>query len=137
MTSFVVVFPLRLRHLQNKVFEHSNSLFWWRKSLATHFFFMCGNKEKSLVVKSGVYGVWPFNKVLIWADVWERALAWWTMIRLLYFVFQITRKTLGKQIGVYHSTMLKWNSRHMTVICVVYSDLKKLIWQKNWIIVTR
>ena len=36
--SFLFVFPLRLKHLQNIVFEHYNSIFWWRKSLTTHFF---------------------------------------------------------------------------------------------------
>ena len=32
------LFPLRLRHFQNMVFERFNSIFWRRKSLSTHFF---------------------------------------------------------------------------------------------------
>ena len=106
------VFPLRLRHLQNKVFEHSNSIFWWRKTLTTHFIMMYGNKEKSLGAKSGLYGggpinstFWPVNMALIWADVWELALPRWTMICLLLFVFRMSPKVLGKQIVVYQSEL--------------------------------
>ena len=62
---------------------------------------MCGNKNKSLSTKSGLYGGWAINskfctveKALIWADVWELTLAWWTIIRLLLFVFQISPKKL-------------------------------------------
>ena len=99
-------------------FEHSNRFFWWRKSLTTHFFLMCGNKEKSLGVK--LYGGWPINstfwpvkKTLVWTDMWEPALSWWTMIRLLLFVFRISPKTLGKQIVVHNSevTVLRYSSR--------------------------
>ena len=42
----------------------------------------CGNKEKSLGAKSGLYGgwrinltFWPVNKVLIWAEVWKHGIA--------------------------------------------------------------
>ena len=69
------------------------------------FFLMCSNKKKS-----GLYGGWPINsmfwpikKALLWADVWEFALPWWTIIRLLLFVFRISPKNLGKEIVVYHS----------------------------------
>ena len=68
------------------------------------FFLMCGNKNKSLGAKSGLYGGWPINstfwpvkKAPVSADVWELALLWWTMIRLLLFVFRISTKNLGKQ----------------------------------------
>ena len=40
------------------------------------------------------------------------ALSWWTMIRLLLFVYRISPKTLGKQIVVFHSelTVLRCSS---------------------------
>ena len=37
-TGICVFFPVRLRYLQNMVFERFNSIFWRRKSLSTHFF---------------------------------------------------------------------------------------------------
>ena len=99
-------------------FERFNSIFWQRKS-----FLMCGNKKKSLGAKSGLCGgwpinstFWPVNKALIWADVWELALSWWTMIRLLLVVFRISPQMLGKQILVYHLelTVPRCSSGHMT-----------------------
>ena len=40
--------PHTSTHLQNMVFDHSDSIFWRRKSLSTRFFLMCGKKKKSL-----------------------------------------------------------------------------------------
>ena len=80
---------------------------------------MCGNKNKSLGAKSRLYGGWPINSrfwpvkmALVWADVWELALSWCRMIRLLLFVFRISPKISGKQIVVYHSelTVLRCSS---------------------------
>ena len=76
-------------------------------------FLICCNKKKSLGAKSELYVGWPFNstfwpvqKSLDWADVWELALSWCMMIRLLLFVFRISPKTLGKHIVVYHSELI-------------------------------
>ena len=61
----------------------------------------------------GLYGEWPINstfwpvkKALGWADVWELALSWWPMIRLI--------KQIVVPLRINHPTMLKWNSRHLT-----------------------
>ena len=80
---------------------------------------MRGNKENSMGAKPGLYGgwainspFWPVKKAPVWLDVWEFALSWCTVIRLLLFVFRISAKILGKQIVVYHSklTVLRCSS---------------------------
>ena len=76
-TSYRALFPLRLRNLQDMVFERFNSIFWRRKSSTTHFLSWCAAMKRSH----------------------------WTMIPLLLFVFRIWPKILDKQIVVYHSEL--------------------------------
>ena len=113
------VFQLRLRRYSLKTwFLNTPTVFSGDEN-----FLMCGNKEKSLVAKSGLYGgwpinstFWPVNKVLIWADVWELALSCWTMIqpslvRFLKFSEDFRQTNCGVPLRTDRSKMLKWNSR--------------------------
>ena len=79
--------------LQKLVFDENRS--------PRNIFLMCANKKKSLDAKSGLCGgwlisstFWQVKKELIWSDVRELALSFWTRILLFLFVFRISPKKL-------------------------------------------
>ena len=72
------------------------------KRWALTLFFTYGNKKKSFGGKSQLYGgwliksmFWVLKNAVVWADVWERALSSWRVIRLrrLFSLF------LGRQLA--------------------------------------
>ena len=82
--------------LATKIFDHA-------------FFSWCAGIKRSHWVPSQGWTAnstfWPVRKALVWADVWELTLAWWTMMRNPLLFFWNSPKTLGKQIVVYHSEL--------------------------------
>ena len=107
--------PLWLRYRQNMHSERINRFFRNLKTLTSHFILYVReekpeSRKKSFGVKPGLYGGWLINSMFsafknagVRADVWELALSWWRVIRLLGLVFLISWMTTGKQMLVYHS----------------------------------
>ena len=105
------------------------SLFRCRKKLTSNFFFTYGNKTSLFVSKSSLIRRMTHQiDAVVWADVWELALLWWRVIRLLRFVFLISWMTTGRQMVVYHSelTVLRCSSGTIAT-CPVFPKKQAII----------
>ena len=72
---------------------NASTAFWGvEKCWPFILFFTYGNKKKSFGAKSGQYGgwliksmFWVLKNAVVWADVWELALSWWSW-RLVFLI---------------------------------------------------
>ena len=74
---------------------------------------------------------WVLQNAVVWADVWELALSWWRMIRLLRLVFLISWKTTGQQMAVYHSefNVLRCSSGTIATFPVFPKNRQSFAWK--------
>ena len=91
--------------------------------LALTCFLMCGSKKKSLDTKSRLYDGWPINSTFLAGqeDAGQCMRARIAMgnndssslVCFSNFSEDIKQTNCGVPLRIYHTTMLKWNRRHM------------------------